>query len=168
MPEEKKFAPAEKPDLPLETAVAREIAESREHAVPAERAEQVADTQSIQAKVASVAVKAAPVAPARAFDPVYLEVEHVLEEGLQSYYQTMNPKVQQLFKTRGEELANTLSDMVRSAHVQIAKVVDLIRRWLMLIPGVNRLFLEQEAKIRADRIAVLADMAAERRGIKRG
>jgi hypothetical protein len=34
-------------------------------------------------------------------------------------------------------------------------VLDLIRQWLMLIPRVNRYFLEQESKIKTDRMMTL-------------
>ena len=42
--------------------------------------------------------------------------------------------------------------MVRAYKVKVRDVVHLIREWLLVIPGVNAFFLEQEAKIKTDRI----------------
>lgn len=167
MSEEKKFSPRVE-------VQPRQDGGSVRAEVAAERAESLR-VESEASPVSIAAIKAvhqplpdvAPVAhvSAQSKDPVYLEVEHVLEEGLGPYYQGMNPKLQQLFKSRGETLAASLALMVTVTKVNIGKVVELIRRWLMLIPGVSRFFLEQEAKIRADRIAVIAQLSAERQRV---
>ncbi|OQA36882.1 MAG: hypothetical protein BWY53_00192 [Parcubacteria group bacterium ADurb.Bin326] len=87
----------------------------------------------------------------------YSNIEKILEEDLAGIYMNLSPKDQQNFKEKGEETAQAIFDMVyRRAKVQIRKVVDLIRRWLKTIPGINKYFLEQEAKIKADRIAEIA------------
>jgi hypothetical protein len=39
----------------------------------------------------------------------------------------------------------------------VKKILALIRDWLKLIPGVNRFFLEQEAKIKTDKILLAAE-----------
>jgi hypothetical protein len=41
--------------------------------------------------------------------------------------------------------------------IKVNKIIDLIRRWLKLIPGINKFFLEQEVKIKADKIIRLKD-----------
>jgi hypothetical protein len=41
--------------------------------------------------------------------------------------------------------------------VQARKLLTLIRRWLVLIPGVNKFFLEKEAKIKVEKIVNLAE-----------
>jgi hypothetical protein len=33
--------------------------------------------------------------------------------------------------------------------------VDVIKRWLSIIPGINKFFLEQDAKIKAEKIIKL-------------
>ncbi len=169
MPEDKKFVSTETPALKPEVASSLEVAGERQESKRVERGTRDASAISAQALRDVALAKAAPVVPPRPLkDPVYIEVEQVLSDGLLEYYRAMNPKVQQLFKSRGEELAQALTEMVQGAHVQISKVVELIRRWLLLIPGVSRFFLEQEAKIRADRIAMIADLSKERQqGVKR-
>ena len=57
---------------------------------------------------------------------------------------------------KGEETANEISAMIRNFKVKVGKVLKLIRDWLHTIPGVNRFFLEQEAKIKTDNILEMA------------
>jgi hypothetical protein len=42
-----------------------------------------------------------------------------------------------------------------SAKFKVKAIVDLIKKWLAIIPGVNKFFLEQEAKIKTDQIIAL-------------
>jgi len=71
------------------------------------------------------------------------------------FFLGMTPKQQKKFKTEGEETVKKINVLLRDAKVKIKKIVDLIRRWLRNIPKVNKHFLEQEAKIKADRIVNL-------------
>ena len=45
--------------------------------------------------------------------------------------------------------------MVRQYKVEVKRVLTMLKDWLTSIPGVNRFFLEQEAKIKTDRILEL-------------
>ena len=42
--------------------------------------------------------------------------------------------------------------MIKAGMIQMKKILKLIREWLLIIPGVNKFFLEQEAKIKAEKI----------------
>ena len=46
--------------------------------------------------------------------------------------------------------------MIETGKAVGRKILKLIRSWLKLIPGVNKFFLEQEAKIKTDKIVDLA------------
>lgn len=105
---------------------------------------------------------APPAAPAK--DPVTARVESVMEEGLKDAYKAMPPALQQRFKAHGEKVAAQISAMVKSLKVQAGKVLELIRGWLKMIPGVNRFFLIQEAKIKTDKILALAEDEKKRQG----
>ncbi|MDQ7814813.1 MAG: hypothetical protein RDU25_03360 [Patescibacteria group bacterium] len=98
--------------------------------------------------------RAVPQAPA---DEVTVEVEKIMEEGLGEFFTTMPPEAKQKFKKKGEEVAKELSIMVRSFKVHFKRALQLIRDWLLTIPGVNKFFLEQEAKIKVDLIIALAE-----------
>lgn len=80
------------------------------------------------------------------------EIENVLEEDLAEIYFALSPVDQQKFKNEGEKTAVEINGMLYDAKTTIQKIVDAIRRWLGNIPGVNKFFIEQEAKIKADKI----------------
>ncbi|MDO8617777.1 MAG: hypothetical protein Q7N87_02740 [Candidatus Uhrbacteria bacterium] len=88
-------------------------------------------------------------------DDVTVEVEKILEEGLQTYYNAMPEMARARFRGKGVEVSVQIANMVRVFHLQAKKVLKLIRDWLLTIPGVNKFFLEQEAKIKTDRLAEL-------------
>lgn len=89
--------------------------------------------------------------------PFYLAVEKVLEEDLSEVYFKM-PKERQLeFKKKGEETARKISQLLQAVKVKVNKIFKLIMGWLRLIPGVNKHFLEQEAKIKTDKLLELRE-----------
>lgn len=85
------------------------------------------------------------------------DVEHILEEGLSDIYLSLSTKQRQQFRIEGERVAAKIAVLLKQAVVKLFEIVKLIRVWLALLPGVNRFFLEQEAKIRAEKIALLRD-----------
>jgi hypothetical protein len=87
--------------------------------------------------------------------PYYLEVEKILEENLEAAYSKLSPIKQQEFKIKGEETARKITQMLNSVKVKLKEIFHLIINWLKIIPGINKFFLEQEAKIKADKILAL-------------
>lgn len=85
-------------------------------------------------------------------DEVMIRLEQILEEGLGDYVAAMPEEARVRFLYKGQETAGQISIMVRAFKVKAKKVVALIHDWLLTIPGVNKFFLEQEAKIKTDRI----------------
>ncbi len=79
-------------------------------------------------------------------------IDSILSEGLNEVFLKMNPAEQAVFKKTGEETVVKISKLLMETKVKVNKIVDLIRKWLKLIPGVNKFFLEQEVKIKADKI----------------
>lgn len=88
-------------------------------------------------------------------DPTYEAVEDILEEDLEEVYFKMDEKHKKEFKIKGEETTGAIAKMLKAAQATTKKVLGLIRGWLKVIPGVNKFFLEQEAKIKADEIMEL-------------
>lgn len=80
------------------------------------------------------------------------KIEEILAEDLDDLYNSMTPQQQQTFKTKGEETAIKIKQILDSGKTHFKKIVELIQSWLQLIPGVNKYFLEKEAKIKADQI----------------
>lgn len=81
-----------------------------------------------------------------------LEVDNVLSAGLGETFLAMSPDKQKIFKTEGEQVVKKINVLLDATKVNINKIISLIRHWLSIIPGVNRYFLDQEAKIKTDNI----------------
>ena len=79
-------------------------------------------------------------------------IEMTLAKNLEEIYLSMPPDKRAEFKMVGEETSEKINQLLEKTKVNLGKIVTLIRKWLSLLPGVNKLFLEQEAKIRADEI----------------
>lgn len=119
-----------------------------------------------QAEVAPVSEQAAAAAPAPmvvaqktvvARDRLGEEIDDILEDNLADLYKSMSPADQQKFKEKGEETVSKIRELVRATKINAKRIFKLIREWLKLIPGVNRFFLEQEAKIKTDKILVVSE-----------
>ena len=52
----------------------------------------------------------------------------------------------------GETTAQKIKEAVLKKTTRIKDIVHLIIGWLKSLPGVNKFFIEQEAKIKADKI----------------
>jgi len=90
--------------------------------------------------------------PVSAKDPVVAQIEELLSEDLTDAFLNMSSEKQREFKQKGEETAGKIRVMLEQVKVNTRKIFNLIRAWLKLIPGMNRFFLEQEAKIKTDKI----------------
>ncbi len=82
-------------------------------------------------------------------------VEDIMVAGLAETYAQLDPATQAKFKAEGERTAGLISDMLATAKIHVKKIVDLLVAWLRIVPGVNKYFLEQEAKIKADKLLAL-------------
>ncbi|MFH2097196.1 MAG: hypothetical protein ABII24_01445 [bacterium] len=80
------------------------------------------------------------------------QVENILEEDLQDIWQSMTQEEQQEFKQAGEQAAVQISNLLQSVKVKVSEITKLIVGWLKFIPGVNKFFIEQEAKIKTDKL----------------
>ncbi|MDD4333127.1 MAG: hypothetical protein PHT51_03370 [Patescibacteria group bacterium] len=85
------------------------------------------------------------------------EVENILAEDLEELYLSLPPDKQKEFKKIGEETAVKINNLLDRAKIKMRQVISLIRKWLAIIPGVNKFFLDQEAKIKADEIVKMKE-----------
>ena len=83
-------------------------------------------------------------------------IEGVMEEDMTDLFLKMSPEQQQEFKSKGEETVSKIKILLAAAKVNTRKIFSLIKAWLKMIPGVNRFFLLQEAKIKTDKIIHLS------------
>lgn len=95
---------------------------------------------------------------AHSVDPVTREIETILEEGLERTYAELDEATKQEFRVKGEETASAIRKLLDGATIQARRVVRLIIGWLRILPGLSRFFIEQEAKIKTDRVLALKRM----------
>lgn len=118
---------------------------------------EIAETTAVETKVGittPVAVSAhKPVAPVK--NPELAAVEKILEENIGELYSELPPNKKADFRREGERLAQVIWLMLETAKIHVQKIVKLIRDWLKIIPGINLYFLEQESKIKTDKIIEL-------------
>jgi len=113
-----------------------------------------AQVETAPAPAPAAAASAAP--PPAAKDAYHIRVERILEDNLLDVYLAMPPAVRIRFKSEGEATALKLRAMIERAKIKAKDVLLLVLKWLKMIPHVNRYFLEQEAKIKTDKIMLLA------------
>ena len=93
--------------------------------------------------------------------PHYQEVEKILESGLEGMFIKLPPAKKQEFKIQGEQAAKQITQLLNTTSLKIIefsrRVFKLIISWLKIIPGVNKFFIEQEAKLKADQIVALKE-----------
>ena len=90
-------------------------------------------------------------------DKTQLEIESILEKDMLDIYNTLPPDAKPMFKKQGEKTALDIAAMIKSGKFNAEQVFEDIDMWLKIIPGTNRHFLEQEAKLRTDQIAAYVE-----------
>ncbi len=150
---------AESPDMVKIPQEQIRTPEPIERAEPARsEATVAAESEGGQAEIsAPSSLRVTPVQPKAKIDRLAKEIESILSENLTDIYLAMPPDKQQEFKTKGEETASKVRELVRAVKVNAKKIFQLIRDWMKIIPGVNRFFLEQEAKIKTDKILLISE-----------
>ncbi len=128
---------------------------------PEQSAEQMVEQMTQKTEEAQpVERPAAPVvrrvAPAKTAQQLRDEqIDAILSDGLTDIYLKLPPKKQAEFRAGGEVAVKKISELLSHTKVKIKQIVAIIKKWLALIPGINKFFLEQEAKIKADKIISL-------------
>jgi len=89
------------------------------------------------------------------------KIESILSEDLADTFQAMDDNQKMVFKQKAEETAKAIEILIHSAKATAKKIIKLIGEWLKLIPGMNKFFLEQETKIKTDRILELTKKKKE-------
>lgn len=108
--------------------------------------------------VSSQAAQTAPKSDDQVFDDrtqMRRDIERVLEEDLGDIYLSLKPEQRNQFRIEGEKTAAKIEFLLEKVTVKLFDIIKLVREWLTLLPGVNRFFLEQEAKIKAEKVLAL-------------
>ncbi|MCF6276611.1 MAG: hypothetical protein L3J07_02050 [Candidatus Magasanikbacteria bacterium] len=102
--------------------------------------------------------KARPTIP-QTKDEMTQKIEKIMEEDLKDAFLELTPVQKQEFKIKGEEVLGKIRVLMNKTKVNIKKIIKLLLSWLKILPGINKFFLEQEAKIKADKILALKHFA---------
>ena len=79
-------------------------------------------------------------------------IERIMSDRLGDIYMGLDPAPQQAVKAAGEDAAGKIEQLIEEGKAAAKSVLKILQTWLKKIPGVNRYFLEQESKIKTDRI----------------
>ena len=162
MPEDTKIKPISS-EIALEPQASEHTQEQEEEStiehkqetpVQKKEATEVSVTGNPPARIVLQKEETAPEAPSTKSEALYA-IEQILEEDLEEAYWQLPPNMREQFKKRGEETARSIEQLLRAVHLNIIKVLRLLQKWLSMIPHVNAFFLEQEAKVKADKIIAL-------------
>ncbi len=131
-----------------------ETKETVENQQPVEIEKQSQKPETSGGVVVSGEQRQAPV-PIQVYDSSsekYQKIEGILEQGLADIYFKLSPSDQQKVIAEGSKTTIAIMKELTKPQIIYRKVLDLIVRWLRWIPGINRFFIEQEAKIKTDKI----------------
>lgn len=160
-------APATSESTPEPAATPQDVFESApqpEQVAEQTPATQVANETAPEPQPQVVAAAPEPVSAERAtiqHDEVYDEVAKIVDEGLEHVTEHMDQASKERFEKKGEETKTLIAGLVRGFHVKASTVLELLKAWLLTIPGVNKFFLEQEVKIKTDKIIDLEQVRRE-------
>lgn len=156
---EKKVDPDSEPIRPARPEIERIVPPEKKVEIEKPPVPEKVEVPPVPEKV-EVPPKVAPLPPLPLRPPkseTLIKIEKILEEDLSEIYFKMPPEKQKKFKEKGEETASKIEKMIQAGKVIAKKILKLIRDWLKLIPGVNRFFLDQEAKIKTDKIMLMVE-----------
>ncbi|NUM25215.1 MAG: hypothetical protein HUU49_01155 [Candidatus Buchananbacteria bacterium] len=100
----------------------------------------------------SIPASQAPAPIAELKSESLVKIEAILEEDLADAYFKMSATKQKEFKLEGEQIAKKIDQLLLKTKDEARNIFKLIFKWLRLMPGVNKFFVEQEAKIKTDKI----------------
>lgn len=144
----KEVAPMEVAGLNLEKE--KQVEEVKE--VKGEKeVEEVKEVGEVPEGVSKVRVQEPTQIPIKK-DPLLSNIENILAEDLTEVFLELPDDRKLAFKQKGEEVAVKIVQMMESGRMKIAKILGWIQEWLQMIPGVNKYFINQEAKIAADNV----------------
>lgn len=105
--------------------------------------------------------KKKPTAVPQVRDEITIQVEKVMEEDLGDAFAELTTIQKQEFKMKGEQVAFEIRDLLKKTHLKAKTIFKLIFEWLKMLPGINKFFLEQEAKIKTDKILAIKNTSGK-------
>ena len=136
-------------DYPEQLAgVETSVEKSAEQPVGRESLSTESDVPSLQPKPVDEGVTIHPIPKSITLR----KIESILEDDLDDVYFRLDAAHQRLFKEEGERASRQIEAVLATGKSIAVKVLAIIKKWLQVIPGINKFFIEQEAKIKTDQI----------------
>jgi hypothetical protein len=85
------------------------------------------------------------------------QIDKILAEDMSDIFLNLPQDKQKEFKEQGERTVIKVSQLMEKAKVKVNEIIKLIKKWLGIIPNANKYYLEQEAKIKTDKLLKLKD-----------
>jgi hypothetical protein len=149
-------------NLAAEKPVAAEVVTEKELPVNSENIEQIQTEEKKVLEAVKEEVATSKSSKSQGDDKTTTEkteeqiaIENIMSDGIAELYNELPENRRAEFKQKGELTAGKIELILNSAKVKFGKIVGLLKKWLSMLPGVNKYFLEQESKIKADQIVDL-------------
>ncbi len=146
---EQSHVPEQQADLGVEKKDTSAVLEQQSEKVT----EKITETDQAAAVLAGIASQSNAVVVEEGWE--LKKVEEILSKDMEKVFLSLDTVTQIKFKQKGEETARKISDLLKTGKAKLKNILSLIVEWLRIIPQVNKYFLEQEAKIKADEIFAL-------------
>lgn len=137
---------------PIKIEQTREAPVDKKAEKPMKQAPLAEIEQSAPLSPPSAVPSAPPPAAPPDRDEALMMVEGILSENIGEIYRQLSEARQRAFRKKGEEAAIKIKGLLKQAKIIVHEVLALIREWLKMLPQISSYFLEQEAKIKTDKI----------------
>lgn len=111
-----------------------------------------AEEEKFVSAASQPAVPAPAEQPALDRDEELIMIENILSENILEIYKELNEAQKRVFRQKGEEAAMKIKGLLKKARVAAHEILKIIKEWLQTLPRISHYFLEQEAKIKTDKI----------------
>jgi len=138
-----------KSEIPVETET---IPDKEKEKMREEVLHEISEAEKPVKKATPPQVAVPPTVPVIDKSESLIIIEDILAADLEEVYFKMDMPTQKKFKEEGERVSIKIEELLKETKDQTHKIFKLIFNWLKLIPGVKKFFLNQEAKLKADKI----------------
>jgi len=123
-----------------------------------EKAEEIVEEQAKELRTGALDLESAEhlaKQTAAVQDPELRAIQNILQQDVVELFFKLSAEEQKKFKEEGVRIAKKIKGLLQAAKVNVKKIIDLIRQWLSRLPGINKHFIDQEAKIKLDRLLAI-------------
>lgn len=146
------------PDIPVEKIKTEIPAMGKKAERPVEELPKTPETEEVPRARPQKTTKALPITEkqkeeaALQKDEELVMIENVLSENIKDLYSQLSGLKKKAFQKRGEEAALKIKTILQGTKIRANEIFELIKAWLQMLPKISGYFLDQEAKIKTDKV----------------